>query len=202
MKGKWTLRILGVTWGPDQASHCHSDRFTAPDWDLRGAEEEVLRLRLATCVTIVIQVARLRWPSTDWLSAAWLPQSNPSCCYWFLMQHRKSRRSVLRMSPRIGRSEESMFHVAKTELLTFSVKASFFLPSLPPPGPIWNIPWCLVSDLQLACPVTSAHYCCISLRPLLNEDWDKAGSEWTVWSRRPEAGAPRSNVPPKYLSAS
>lgn len=79
----------------------------------------------------------------------------------------------------------------------------FTLPSLPPgAGAIWNIPWCLVSDLQLASPVTSAHYCCISLRPLLNEDWDKAGSEWTAWSRRPEAGAPRSNVPPKYLSAS
>lgn len=123
MKGKWTLRILGVTWGPDQASHCLSDRFTAPDWDLRGAEEEVLRLRLATCVTIVIQVARLRWPSTDWFSAARLPQSKPQCYYWFLMQHRKSRRSVLRMSPRIGRSGESMFRVTKTELLAVSVKA-------------------------------------------------------------------------------
>lgn len=71
--------MLGVTWGPDQASHCHSDRFTAPGRDLRGAEEEVLRLRLATCITIVIQVARLRWPSTDWFSATWLPHRKPSC---------------------------------------------------------------------------------------------------------------------------
>lgn len=42
---------------------------------------------------------------------------------------------------------------------------------------------------------------CISPRPLLNEHWDKAGSEWTVWLHRREAWAPQSNVPLKYLSA-
>lgn len=81
-----------------------------------------------------------RWPSTDWFSAAWLPQSKPSCYYWFLMRHRKSRRSVLRMSARIGSSGESMFRVTKTELLTISVKAFFSSPLFLHPGPFETSP--------------------------------------------------------------
>lgn len=196
--------MLGVTWGPDQASHCHSDRFTAPGWDLRGAEEEVLRLRLATCITIVIQVARLRWPSTDWFSATWLPHRKPSCIIDFWCGAGKADAQTFACLLELAGQESRCSMWPKLNFSPCQWRPFFCpLPSLPPgAGAIWNIPWCLVSDLQLACPVTSAHYCCISLRPLLNEDWDKAGSEWTAWSHRPEAGAPRSNVPPKYLSAS
>lgn len=65
MKGKWTLRMLGVTWGPDHTSYCHSNRFTAPGLELRGAKEEALRLRFATCITM-FKATDLRQTCTDW----------------------------------------------------------------------------------------------------------------------------------------
>lgn len=54
-----------MTRGPDHSSHCHSDRLTAPGWDLRGAEEEVLRLRSDTCITMA-EVSDLRQQYSDW----------------------------------------------------------------------------------------------------------------------------------------
>lgn len=186
--------MLGVTWGPDHTSHCHSDCFAAPGWDLRGAEE-VLRLRSVTCITILIQVTGLRWPSTDWFLVTWGPKSKPSCIidFWCGAQ-------TFACLLELAGQENQCSTWLKLNFL--SSHWQLFSPSLHRARAIWNSPWCLVSDLQLACPLTSAHYCCISLRPLLNEDWDKASSERTVWSRRPEAGAPWSNVPLKYLSAS
>lgn len=192
--------MLGVTWGPDHASHCHSDRFAAPGWDLRGAEEEVLRLRSVTCITILIQVTGLRWPSTDWFLETWGAQSKPSCIIDFWCGAGKADAQTFGWLLELAGQENWCSTWLK---LNFSLSHwQLFFPSLHRAWAIWNIPWCLVSDLQLACPVTSAHYCCISLRPLLNEDWDKTSSERMVWSRRPEAGAPWSNVPLKYLSAS
>lgn len=57
----------GVTWGPDHFGHCHSNRFTAPGWNLRWVQEEVLRLRFATCITIG-EATDLDWICTDCFS--------------------------------------------------------------------------------------------------------------------------------------
>ena len=66
---------------------------------------------------------------------------------------------------------------------------------------VCTVSWRSAPDSPAACSATTPHYWCISQGPLLNEHWDKASGEWTVWLHRREAWAPRSNVPLKYLSA-
>lgn len=141
----------------------------------------------------------LRWPSSDWFLVTWGAESKPSCIIDFWGEGKSDAQTFACLLELAGQENRCSTWLK----LNFS-SSHWQLPpsSLHPARAIRSIPWCLVSDLQLACPVTSAHYCCISLRPLLNEEWDKASSERTLWSRRPQAAAPWSNVALKYLSAS
>lgn len=105
--------MLGVTWGPDHASHCHSHRFTAPAQDLRGAKEEVLRLRFCH----LYNDGQSHWPRTD---THWLVFSDVKTLINLLVvlisgkrETNRSRRASSN-SASVGRSGEPSSHVTET----------------------------------------------------------------------------------------
>ena len=181
----------------------HSHRFTAPSWsDLRGSEEEeVLRLRFWHLYN---DGKGSRWPKTDVL-IGFSVISKPSCN--IDLWRGTGERAALLVSAGL---EEPSSHETETPPLCLQATEPWqiFLFHSMSPGHLKRLLMLAVRlpalpRLALPClpRLQAARYCCISLRPLLNEHWDKARGEWTVWLHRREAWAPQSNVPLKYLSA-